>query len=117
MNTGTEILPGILPEGIQHWSGSNHVPTGNEANQKIEQSSEPQKAGSASFNGINSADSVSAPAFMDDIKPLLETEKHNIEEAIRLCNDNVPLAAARLGVSPSTLYRKIKSWDKEGEIN
>jgi two-component system repressor protein LuxO len=51
---------------------------------------------------------VSSP---DQIRPLLEIEKQAIEEAIRICQDNVPLAAARLGVSPSTLYRKLKSWE------
>jgi len=117
MNTGTEILPDMLPEGIQNRSGSYPVPTVNEANQKTEQSLEPEEAGSTPFNGANSADSASAPASIDDIKPLWQTEKHNIEEAIRLCNDNVPLAAARLGVSPSTLYRKIKGWDKEAETD
>lgn len=50
----------------------------------------------------------------DDIKPLWEIERNAIEEAIRLCGDNVPKAAKRLGVSPSTIYRKRQSWTDTG---
>ena len=35
-----------------------------------------------------------------------------IEEAIRICHGNVPKAAANLGVSASTLYRKRSSWEQ-----
>lgn len=48
---------------------------------------------------------------MGDIKPLWLVEKQAIEEAIEICNGNVPLAAACLGVSASTIYRKIKHWE------
>ena len=37
-------------------------------------------------------------------------EKNAIEKAIEICDGNIPLAAAHLGVSASTIYRKIKSW-------
>jgi two-component system repressor protein LuxO len=50
---------------------------------------------------------------IDQIQPLWQTEKQTIEDAIRVCQDNVPLAAAHLGVSPSTLYRKIKAWEQD----
>jgi two-component system repressor protein LuxO len=33
-----------------------------------------------------------------------------IEEAVKLCDNNVALAAAALGVSPSTVYRKRQAW-------
>lgn len=41
-----------------------------------------------------------------DILPLAEIEKKAIKQAIDYCNGNIPKAAALLGVSPSTLYRK-----------
>jgi two-component system repressor protein LuxO len=44
------------------------------------------------------------------IRPLAETEREAIEEAVRLCGGNIPKAAAFLGISPSTLYRKQESW-------
>ncbi|TCS62214.1 sigma-54-dependent transcriptional regulator [Varunaivibrio sulfuroxidans] len=53
------------------------------------------------------------PIQEDDIRPLEETERVIIEHAIALCGDNVPKAAARLGVSASTLYRKRAGWDEE----
>jgi two-component system repressor protein LuxO len=48
------------------------------------------------------------------IRPLAEVEREAIEDAIRLCGGNVPKAAAFLGVSPSTLYRKREAWAQRG---
>jgi two-component system repressor protein LuxO len=47
-----------------------------------------------------------------EILPLWKVEKEEIEKAIRYCNDNIPNAAALLGVSPSTIYRKIQGWQR-----
>ena len=41
---------------------------------------------------------------------LAEVEKQAIEQAIDSCQDNIVKAASELGVSPSTLYRKIQQW-------
>jgi two-component system repressor protein LuxO len=38
---------------------------------------------------------------------LAEVEKVAIEQAIEMCQDNIVKAASELGVSPSTLYRKM----------
>lgn len=58
-----------------------------------------------------SSDSVpDSPMVAHDIEPLWQVEKRAIESAIRICEDNIPLAAAYLGVSASTIYRKIKGW-------
>lgn len=46
------------------------------------------------------------------IRPLAVVEREAIEGAIAACGGNVPKAAAMLGVSPSTLYRKRESWSK-----
>ncbi len=40
------------------------------------------------------------------VKPLWETERDVIEQALRACNGNIPKAAALLQVNPSTLYRR-----------
>lgn len=50
------------------------------------------------------------------IEPLWIVEKRYIERAIAICSNNIPKAAAMLDVSPSTLYRKIKSWE-DMELN
>ena len=49
---------------------------------------------------------------MDVITPLWESEKKTIEDTITKCNGNIPRAAALLGISPSTIYRKRESWKK-----
>ena len=46
------------------------------------------------------------------IRPLIDVERETIEDAIRICDGNVPKAAARLGVSASTLYRKRTTWEQ-----
>ena len=66
----------------------------------------PQEAASV-VNQINNSLSN-----MQEIEPLWIIEKRYIEQAITLCQNNIPKAAALLDVSPSTIYRKIKSWEE-----
>ncbi|MEA4838826.1 MAG: sigma-54 dependent transcriptional regulator [Rhodospirillaceae bacterium] len=47
------------------------------------------------------------------IRPLWLVEKQTIEDAIDLCGGNVPKAAALLGISPSTIYRKKTAWQNQ----
>ncbi|WP_372621819.1 sigma-54-dependent transcriptional regulator [Falsiroseomonas sp.] len=49
------------------------------------------------------------------IRPLAEIEREAIERAVLLCDGNIPKAAAFLGISPSTLYRKRASWGAAAE--
>ncbi len=44
------------------------------------------------------------------IKPLWVVEKETIEQAIEMCDGNIPKAAAYLEISPSTIYRKKAHW-------
>lgn len=46
-------------------------------------------------------------------RSLAEIEYQAIMEAIRQCNGNIPRAAAKLKISPSTIYRKKADWNKE----
>jgi two-component system repressor protein LuxO len=46
---------------------------------------------------------------------LAEVEREAIEEAVSLCDGNIPKAAAFLGISPSTLYRKRAAWASAAE--
>jgi two-component system repressor protein LuxO len=48
------------------------------------------------------------------IRPLKDIEREAIEQAIAHFNENIPQAAAALGVSPSTIYRKRQTWDNAG---
>ena len=45
------------------------------------------------------------------IQSLADVERYTIENAIKICNGNIPKAAALLDVSPSTIYRKKQSWE------
>ena len=59
---------------------------------------------------------VAVPAALPgngDIVPLWKVERDVIEKAIEACDGNIPKAAAKLGVSPSTIYRKKLSWENE----
>ena len=49
------------------------------------------------------------------IRPLAEIEREAIERAVLLCDGNIPKAAAYLGISPSTLYRKRAAWGAAAE--
>lgn len=49
------------------------------------------------------------------IRPLWLEEKELIEQAIEICNGNIPRAAALLEVSASTIYRKRVSWEESGQ--
>lgn len=44
--------------------------------------------------------------------PLWQIERDAIESAIRLCDGNIPRAAALLEISPSTIYRKKQAWEE-----
>ena len=49
-----------------------------------------------------------------EIVPLWRVEREVIERAIAACDGNIPKAAAKLGISPSTIYRKKLSWETAG---
>ncbi len=49
------------------------------------------------------------------IRPLWRVEKETIERAIHASGGNVVEAAQRLGISPSTIYRKRRAWRQTGE--
>ncbi len=41
-------------------------------------------------------------------------ERRYIEHAIDSCGGNLQEAARKLGISPSTIYRKKEAWAKQG---
>ncbi|MBW2424629.1 MAG: sigma-54-dependent Fis family transcriptional regulator [Deltaproteobacteria bacterium] len=51
-----------------------------------------------------------SPAESPVIFPLAELEKRAIEHALRVCDGSATEAARLLGVSPATVYRKVKSF-------
>ena len=75
----------------------------------------PSNSHSNSINSSNIENQQSTlghntPKSPSSIISLAEVEKAAIEQAIELCQDNIVKAASELGVSPSTLYRKMQQW-------
>ena len=56
----------------------------------------------------------SPPPESGGIMPLWRLEKNAIERAIELCEGSIPRAAAQLGISASSIYRKRQAWKSEG---
>ena len=46
------------------------------------------------------------------VEPLWIVEKRAIQAAIDACDGNIPRAAGLLEVSPSTIYRKLQTWQE-----
>lgn len=90
LNQGKYILPDMLPPALK----AEMIHPGEIMTAPV--SSKPQKK----------------EMDQSEILPLWQVEKEAIEKAIHYCNDNIPSAAVLLGVSPSTIYRKIQSWQK-----
>ena len=111
MNSGTQILPDMLPDSIQSGVAAPAELTVDKKPAAITDQSSAEPDTQTLIEEPQQVAAVSDSA--DQIQPLWLSEKQAIEEAIRICRDNIPLAAAHLGVSPSTIYRKMKSWEKE----
>lgn len=69
----------------------------------------PQQATAYSASNHETAPAQTA----EQIQPLWLAEKQVIERAIDLCGGSVNRAAGKLEVAPSTLYRKIQSWNED----
>ena len=89
-----------LPEHGQTQGGAHH----NQARLGVVSGS----GVSLATNGLG--DGVTGMESIQDIEPLALIERRAIERAVEVCDDNVVQAASALGVSPSTLYRKMQQW-------
>ena len=94
IHTGESITTDMLPASFG--KADNDTPKSSQAQYTAAPAQlEPMQGGSA------------------NIVPMWLVEKNAIEQAISICNGNIPLAAAHLGVSASTIYRKMKNWEGE----
>jgi DNA-binding NtrC family response regulator len=84
LHTGTEVRVSMLPPHL-----TAHVVT---------QLSRPENA------------NRQAPTGPPAIRPLWQTERDLIEDAIARCGGNIDKAAAQLHINPSTIYRKRTAW-------
>jgi DNA-binding NtrC family response regulator len=92
LHAGEELAAAMLPEAVRAATA---------------QPDAPQPAPSVPV--VSTATSVE-PAAWGTIAPLWMVERDMIEAAIRHCDNNIARAAAALGVSASTLYRKRQAW-------
>ncbi len=95
INEGTEVTADMLP-------------VFGESRPQPPSASTPAQISTAAATTAASAPPV--PNGAQGIRPLWQVEKEAIEQAIDQCDGNIPLAAACLGVSASTIYRKLKGW-------
>ena len=93
MNDGETVTPDMIPLAFAH-------------------SAEPRSGSAASTCAPESALSENTPST-DVLRPLWQHEQDIIERAIAACDGNVGVAAAHLGINPSTIYRKRHSWAQQ----
>jgi len=91
LNAGETVLPEMLPEFMAGRERTGRKPAGRPS--------------------PNPAPAPVRPV----IRPMWQAEKELIEEALRACDNNVPRAAALLELSPSTLYRRLRDFEKQND--
>ncbi len=105
LNNGEEVSASMLPEYITKTEIKRiYLPKNS-----IKPETTPTTNNSTQFQGISDF----LPQKKEGIQPLADLERRIIEHAIDLCGGNIPAAAAALGVSPSTIYRKKQQWESE----
>lgn len=104
LNDGEEVSTDMLPPPLDQVDISSLDFTANSS-----RSASPgigvDSRGSPGFGGW-------FPRVEGDIRSLADMEREYIEKAIDVCSGNIPRAAAMLGVSASTIYRKKANWQK-----
>ena len=95
VRTEAEALARLLEEGLSFHPGEDGTPSGAVGIMPLARAM-PVKPGVDALIGLT----------------LAEIERLVIEEAIARHGGSIPRAARELDVSPSTLYRKLESWQK-----
>ncbi len=108
LNNGKIVVPSMLPTLPDEINQPDDT-VGNGI--KVEEAQPAESFNTEEKTEIVEADDSS------DIRPLWMVEKDVIEKALVKCGNNIPKAAALLGVSASTIYRKKMGWNehKTGE--
>ena len=100
LNDGDEVMQEMLPHPLTRTSAMAPSPH------------QPQATPAGGSIAPVTDDLAEGP---ESIRLLSEVEKEAIDNAVRLCDGNIPRAAHFLGVSASTIYRKKQLWDIEYE--
>ncbi|WP_107851513.1 sigma-54-dependent transcriptional regulator [Oceanimonas marisflavi] len=113
LNDGTLLEYSMLPAHLQAPAPAAAAPA----------AAAPEQAAPERTPAAAPAEPAPAPASLANdeaaaqIRPLWLQEKEIIERSIRLCDGNIPRAAALLEISASTIYRKRMGWEKMQEAD
>lgn len=110
-NSVTELLYTTSQELNIDKAATNHITEDTAANYVAGARSPPEQSAEET-NAVRHANSALLPRERFTGKTLSQIEREAVEQALNHCEQNVAQAAAILGVSPSTLYRKIQQWNE-----
>lgn len=99
LHDGAEVLPEMLPQTF------GAVPVMQSPAEAPRTPNLPAPPGAPTADGTQ--------ITIEGLK-LWQIEKQAIESTIAACGGSIPKAATKLGISPSTIYRKKESWDAQG---
>jgi len=94
LNDGLVVTKDMLPQGSSFTAQADVAPSQGEQ---------------AVMRGVAPAQ-YALPTDPEHIDTLAAMEQRYIENAITICHGNLQLAARKLGISPSTIYRKKEAW-------
>ncbi|PSW05743.1 sigma-54-dependent transcriptional regulator [Photobacterium lipolyticum] len=109
LHEGVAVEPFQLPPPLDQVSDTSE--TLGRMQQRVDHSAQNTIEPKAERISADNLSVVLAARVMGEIRPLAQLEREIIEQAITLCDDNIPQAARYLDVSPSTIYRKKQTWE------
>lgn len=107
---GSDIIAGQLKISPQEAKQLSVAPVPRLNPEETISSAQPETLSSIAENGPTENAVTTQPPTATQIETLAMVERKAIEQALSYYHDNVVKAATALGVSPSTLYRKMQSW-------
>lgn len=108
LHDGETVIPSMLPISVIQERGDRRKGNNNRRDSPRSQYEIP-----ATATTPEALDVVSTVSAIENILMLDEVVRTTISDAIEVCEGNVVKAAYHLGVSPSTLYRKLKRTSEE----
>lgn len=109
-----QCLAHALGQPVEHLLSASHSSASDSsvAAPSSTTSCELASAGQAALAPAQVSEAGSVESVAEHVLPLAQLEQQAIKQAIAHCDGNVVRAASLLEVSPSTLYRKIQSWEQ-----
>ncbi|GAL07566.1 regulatory protein LuxO [Photobacterium aphoticum] len=109
LNNGEEVTLPMVPPPINNGGVKIASSTGVVSESVLD---EPQVQQTTAQQAVVSQPVFSQMVDKSQVEPLWVVEKRAIQAAIDACDGNIPRAAGLLEVSPSTIYRKLQTWQE-----